>query len=687
MHKNWMGLVSVLLVAHCGTLQAMEKSKNVVQLIEAIKAGNEAKIKDSLKDANVLESDTEGTSMLHWAVKSRNANVVRLLLDKIKEKHGREGVAKSLVFTSPLLSDTFEYKKPETFRILDYNPKFESATLCNDAIIELYKFSTEESRRSTFTDIVVAIGSETVECWSPDRKKICTGTRVARIWNLEDKKVIYSFDLKGFELNPLYLSTDGSRLCHSSEPELWKRLARKYHYTFNVEPSDRSEPTLLSPDKKMLCTVNWRAKIWDVQQVKVISEIELPRSMGFILWSPDGSKIFNDFFEGFAVMNIVGGIFVRLNVSSGWYRNHNRKRPLDRWSPDSHKICVQFNDNILEILNAQTREKIFRLEHRDWVVAVAWSPDSSKIITTSGDGISHLWDATEGKIIVKFEHNGAHLRSGYRNFDLISWNRDGSMICSRDSSNSVQVWDLAKKGAIARIEHKDSVQAIAWSPDGGKVCIGSCDGVVQIWDSAQNRIIAQLQNQDEVVRILWSSDGKKICTRTDGKEAPFLKKAQLWNLAEMKIVAVVPLGNAYNELAWSQDAKEIRGLDLDRTISIWQIFATPLDWAVRLACKEGGLGVIELLMDYEGGESLKGLCDNELIDYVIKKIPVTGHAIEVLEVLIKKCRTLEGLCSKRALHTLQEVHERIEKTNKQAYEKIGALFIPFMEKGSGWLEI
>ena len=589
------------------------------KLVKAVETKNYSSV-DEMVNAEVKEDFKEkrDASVLHWAIASRRWEVVKIVLEKLKAKQ-RFVECASYRINVPVVIATIQHK-----------------------------------------------GGIDAVAWSPDGRNICTGSHdhSAQVWDVVEKKTAGTIQHKGWILAVAW-SPDGSKICTGSR--------------------------------------DYTAQVWDVLEKKVIGTIQHTASVVAVAWSPDGTKISTgsddktvqvwDVLEKKVIETIKDNDLVTAVA----------------WSPDGSKICIGDSGYTAQIWDLVEKKIIGTIFHKSRVVKVAWSPDGSKICTGSSDNTAQVWDAVEKKVVGTIQH---------KNFiTSVAWSPDGNSICTGSWDNTAQIWDVAEKKVIETIQyenivHENFVNAVAWSPDGSKICTASSDDTVRVWDVKEKNFIRIIQHKAARV-VVWSPDGSNICTGSSDRTA------LLWNLGGTVLdwaVGVACSGGdiRFVEILLAEIDSDLQSFCSDllidfviRKITRCATAVDILEMLISKCEKLDGLCSRTVLLDlkrvqnnikaanpegYAKIESLypavikKGNANGQegfcFIDLAISKIPSSAEAIDVLEMLISKCKKLDGLCSRTVLLDLKRVQNSIKASNPDGYARIESLYPTLIEKGN-----
>jgi WD40 repeat protein len=175
-----------------------------------------------------------------------------------------------------------------------------------------------------------------------------------------------------------------------------------------------------------------------------------------------------------------GEQITRLVVS----KSENKMIGYVEWSPDGSKIAAASDESTARVWDAHTWKPLYTLQHEPpaYVNSVTWSPDGTRLLTASGndeqgakDNTARVWDAATGKELLVFS---GHTKSVWPG----DWSPDGKRIATASNDGTVRVWDAASGAEVLRLSIPVSYGVLArWSPDGQHLAVVGLESLVSVW--------------------------------------------------------------------------------------------------------------------------------------------------------------------------------------------------------------
>ena len=164
----------------------------------------------------------------------------------------------------------------------------------------------------------------------------------------------------------------------------------------------------------------------------------------------------------------------------------------------------------------------FRLEHTDWVNAVAITRDGRLGISASDDYTLEVWDLDAG--------TKKSTLLGHRDWvKSVVITPDGGRVVSGCSSwgipndSSVKVWDIeAGIEKFTLIGHTSSITSLAVTPDGQRAVSTSQNGTLKVWDIVEGKEVASFTFEHTITTCAVSLDGLTVLAGDRSGQVHFL---------------------------------------------------------------------------------------------------------------------------------------------------------------------
>jgi len=268
-------------------------------------------------------------------------------------------------------------------------------------------------------------------------------------------------------------SPDGSKIAFLSDRDGYYEI-----YVMNADGSDQTRITHCGPDAFSYVFFG-------------VGEIRME-------WSPDGSKIMFEAFNG--IEGPVGLNVINADGSGQTQLMSYANMPSGpKWSPDGSKIA--YYGGAIFVMNADgtNEQNIFQCSERYRGGPPSWSPYGNKIALQYGgvDGGSIA--------IVNTDGSGYSIINAGGSSEFPKWSPDGKMIAFK-TYNGISLMD-ANSGILTQLNSGKPCNQISWSPDSRKlVYLSSKPGNWQInVTNADGSGFVQLTNSGQNKEPSWST--------------------------------------------------------------------------------------------------------------------------------------------------------------------------------------
>jgi WD40 repeat protein len=253
------------------------------------------------------------------------------------------------------------------------------------------------------------------------------------------------------------------------------------------------------------------------------------------------------------------------------------------FSPDSRKLLVEREDDVVEIWDIAKGEEIATLNHETnmsgakEVVKVllfggtrhflfmqaGFSGDGRFVSTANGDKSPKIWDAATGKLLTT-------LKSPERLYRAVL-NRDGSSVITLQLQGAVEVWDAESGAHRAVLEGKNFVEGdlngFELSPDGEKM-VTFLSEKTTIWDAQTGVKHVALPKVGKARDAVFSHDGRWLATASDSNKTAL---AVIWNVADGAAKTTLPgASDAAKTIHFSPDGKILATAN-DKGVKLWRV--------------------------------------------------------------------------------------------------------------------
>lgn len=463
--------------------------------------------------------------------------------------------------------------------------------------------------------------------FSPDGKRLATGAfdNTAKIWDLENGHVQYTFRGHEREVSFVAFSPDGKKLAigsWDSNVKIWDSASGQEIQVLSGHNSGISG-VAFSPDGKLLATSSsdHEAKIWDLTSGKTVQNlIGHTASVDGVVFSPTGLQVATIARDStIRIWNVKSGVAVQTIQVGGGYLAGLAISPDGKWL-----ACGK--ENVAQIWDLESGKAVKTFSGRNSIVLdVCLSPDGKRLATGHGDGTAAIWDIATGKELIAFSGNTAEINcivfspDGHRvatgssdnvariwnfleykpllvncreqgsehTFDFNEWedrakvvllldrgsiafSPDGKRIASGVPKNAkAKIWDTENgRELLSLVGHSSDVLCTAFSPNGMLIATGSADGTAKIWDANNGKEIFSFKAEhdvEEVICLAISPDGKLLSIGFHGG-------AIVWDLGSRNELQNLQ-GHDYQVscVAFSPDNKYLATGSQDHTIKLWDM--------------------------------------------------------------------------------------------------------------------
>ena len=450
--------------------------------------------------------------------------------------------------------------------------------------------------------------------FSPDGNMLASECEddMLRLWNTRTGETLLTIeDKRSYRSSVVAFSPDGTKFVVTdwdgdTDVRVWN-VATREHLTLEYDQWGAAEATdvLFSPDSTTLAVESEDDfRLWNVRTGETLLTIEgyglyrgptllnltsadeyfsgldealrdfLPRSFGYVLFSPDGT-IFADvsMFQN-ATINLRDSTTGKTISTLKGYNSTIHGRFVS-FSPDGNTLVsfgsTNFHNhylfqNIICLWSVTTGELLRTIEGFG-----LFSPDGNTLVSFGSEGIGlqnstkhtstiRFWDVTTG------EHR--HTIEGHIGIGNISFSPDGSLIASVGGGGdcNVYLWNTRTGQLLHKLEgHTKGVYSVAFSPDGKILASGSSDNTVRLWRPTGEHIrTIEHDGSHWFGGMAFSPDGTMLA-------APTKNEINLWRPTGEHIRTIEGENdNSIGEIAFSPDGTTLTGAS-HREINLWNV--------------------------------------------------------------------------------------------------------------------
>ena len=249
-----------------------------------------------------------------------------------------------------------------------------------------------------------------------------------RLWDINTWQEVYSFPLRGADLNAIAFSPDGSLL--ASAYVIWNVKTQEIVRTLEKGQVSAAH-VAFSPDGSQLAVIASRTiKVWDVASWNELLAFDMPsdcRWLFGITFSPDGQ----------------------------WLAAPSGNGRVYFWSADTGQLAFTLEQD----------------NERD-VHDIAFTPDGTWLATGGTDYYARIWNVTNGEQLQKMSIIGMY---------SLALSPDGTLLATAGPSRRVELWDVQTGRMLHSLPHADELMAVAFSADGRLIAAGGYDNKIIVW--------------------------------------------------------------------------------------------------------------------------------------------------------------------------------------------------------------
>lgn len=235
-------------------------------------------------------------------------------------------------------------------------------------------------------------------------------------------------------------------------------------------------------------------------------------------------------------------------------RAHDARVNAVQFSADSHLLATGGSDSQVNLWNAETGQRLGRMDHQASVSALEFSADGLTLYSGGGESV-RAWSLPERQPLRTWREASGLVTS-------LSLSPDGAWLAVGNSNRSVGLYSV-QNGARRELQaHTEAVRAVKFSRDGRHLLSGSADGTVQVW-SVNGQVERTLRLSGPVSALDLSKNGKLLAAAT------LSGAAEVWDWAAGERLATLPGSSGLASVSFSLDDRYLRTGAFDRQVRLW----------------------------------------------------------------------------------------------------------------------
>ncbi len=436
------------------------------------------------------------------------------------------------------------------------SPDGATVASCGDDAIRLWRAATGELLHVLPATVRVQQfeGPSSVLAFSPDGKRLASGeTDRYRVWDVQTGQPLLSIPAPAATsgagwwntaVTAVVFTPDGRRLVTAGKDgaaRLWDLDDGKLIRAYSIDKERFACADVSADGKHLAVSSGDTVRVWDLpagEKPRVIEQV-------YGQWKPDEeTRLYH--------LGVLSLAFLPdgKSLATGGYRYGG----FDVRGPD-YRVVGSRDRGLVCVWDAESASLLRRFESQDkylWDYAMCLSRDGRVLASSCEEGI-RIWDAPAGKVLRTIPHlqlPGTYVRWHHR----VALARDGKTLVTAAGDHVVRIWDTAtgKSIPLSPDGHTAAVASAAWAPDGKRVATGGRDGVVQVWDAAGGSQVRRFMlDGDEVKTLAWSPSGKSLAAAG--------KKLTSWSLStgkkEVEVAFAEQASADIAAIAYSRDGR------------------------------------------------------------------------------------------------------------------------------------
>ncbi|MCI0682409.1 MAG: WD40 repeat domain-containing protein [Gemmataceae bacterium] len=371
-------------------------------------------------------------------------------------------------------------------------------------------------------------GQVTALALSADGKLLaCADSGLAiHVWDFDARKTLHVLKGPQTEVRALAFSKDGAMLAANGDRLIHLWDPRTGQSRTGAAPRAGAKTTIaLSPSGAAVASNGGgnAPRVWDTAKKVALFNLESPRPVHALAWSPDGKRIAGALGKHVRLWDAATGA-----VQADWVGPEDPITEL-AFSPDGTMLAsAGITGLAVWLWRVADGEPILVIPDAldgCTVEALAFHPGGTRLavggidwLATGGsNGAIALWD-----IPGRFEEAAC-----FDGATALAMHPAGKHLAFATLEQSIGIWDFASQQLIDEfLGHDGPVTALAFSPDGKLLASGSEDRTLRLWnDNGDELVVADVDSQ--VTALVFSPDSHFLYTGNANTTCSLLKIADL----------------------------------------------------------------------------------------------------------------------------------------------------------------
>ncbi|KAL2653120.1 hypothetical protein R1flu_021248 [Riccia fluitans] len=240
------------------------------------------------------------------------------------------------------------------------------------------------------------------------------------------------------------------------------------------------------------------------------------------------------------------------------------------WAPDGNHIALGFNNNEIQLWDADLRIQMRRLTgHTGRVASLTWNRSTLSSGGRDCNIINH-------DVRIR-DHITSQLSGHNQEVCGLKWSVSGQQLASGGNDNLLHIWDIAATSSQSTSQflhrfdaHQAAVKALAWCPFQSNLLAsggGTADRCIRFWNTQTGACLNTIDTHSQVCALQWSQHQKEILSSHGFSQFQLC----VWKYPSMVKVAELTGHTArVLHLAQSPDGTTVVSAAADETLRFWK---------------------------------------------------------------------------------------------------------------------